>query len=99
MSSIAKRIRVESISLSNRRAFKIIFLLPMPSNSCSTLEVVHFCFLRENLFQQLSQVGDVPLVVTQFIEEFTHGILPFQGEGAIKGTIGRDNPEIRIQYD
>jgi len=33
------------------------------------LEVVHFCFLRENLVQQLSQLGDVPLVVTQWSKD------------------------------
>ena len=63
------------------------------------LIVVKGGLLGKDGFQQLPQLGDIPLLVAQIVDQLPHGLLWFHLEKFIEGTADRDHSQVLIQSD
>ena len=56
------------------------------------LIVIKGCFLRKDGFQQFPQLGDIPLLITQVINQLPHGLFRLYLKEFIEGTADGDHP-------
>ena len=61
------------------------------------LEIVEDRALGDNVFQQCSQVGDVPLAVTQLVDQTALGLRERDVEGLIEGAVGGLDAQRRVE--
>jgi hypothetical protein len=54
--------------------------------------------LRDDLFQQSSKRGDVPLTIAQGIQQLALDLLTVHAERQVKRTAGGDNPQISVEH-
>jgi len=62
-------------------------------------QIVEDRILRQDLFQQFSELGDVPLPVAKIEDQHPLGLFRLDIEGLVKGSIGLDHMQIRIKED
>jgi hypothetical protein len=56
------------------------------------LIVVKGCFLRKDGFQEFPQLGDIPLLIAQVINELSHGLFRLYLENFIEGAADGNHP-------
>jgi hypothetical protein len=62
------------------------------------LKIIEYGILRQNLFQQLSEFGDIPLPVAKVIDQCTFRVFLGDAEIFVKRRVGADHLMTGIQY-
>ena len=61
------------------------------------LKIIHLGIAWNDVFQELPELGNIPLVVVQFIEQFTLGFFLCQMKSLVETGIGIFDPEVFIK--
>jgi hypothetical protein len=59
----------------------------------------HLAMLRQDLFQQHPQLGDVPLILVQLVDEPALGALAIEPECPVEGPAGGHDAKIAVEHD
>ena len=82
-----------------RRALTSMVRCPIPGKAWFTSKFSIREFSCKDLFQELSQLGNVPLTVTQLEKDALFRSLRIDGKHLIEGTTGLQHSHLRIQHD
>lgn len=69
---------------------------PISSKSCSTSN--ECLVVGQNIFEQLTQLGDIPLIVAELVDEPTLCLFAVDRERGVERVVGPDNLQIIVQH-
>jgi hypothetical protein len=91
-------LRVDALAMNAQSINRHLFP-PDPREIMLHDKIIDLAVLRQDLFQQLAQSGDVPLAVSEIVKVLATGRVRIRLEEPVKGRVGGDNSQTSVKRD